>query len=107
MRKRLAVSNILLLGFVVLSIILIGCQPKEVTSAKVYMQQENWAKAIEQLTHAAELYPYNAEVFYLLGKAYVNTGDKDKMNEMFNKSLEISPVFSQKIKSIREKQKID
>lgn len=104
MRKRLAVSNFLLIGSMVLSIILIGCQPKEVTSAKVYMQQKNWAKAIEQLTKAAEFYPYDAEVFYLLGKAYANTGDKDKMNEMFNKSLEISPAFSQKIKSVREKQ---
>ncbi len=102
MKKTYFVIVFLIFGFLVL--FLIYCQPKEVTSSKVYMEQERWDKAIEQLEEAAQLYPNDAEVYFLLGKAYAHQGRREKMNEMFNKSLSISPKFEQKIKAIREKQ---
>ena len=80
-----------------------ACQTKEVTSAKVYIQQDNWDKAIEQLEQAVVIYPGDAEAHYLLGEGYGNQGNWAKMNEMFEKSLAINSTFEPQIKSIREK----
>ena len=99
MKKRFAVVALLGLAFS----LLIFCQSKQVTSAKVYMQQEKWDKAIEQLELAVQLYPNDAEAHYLLGKGYAVRGEREKMNEMFDQSLKLSPKFEQQIKAIREK----
>ncbi len=102
-------ENVMKIRYVVVIMLLVGilsfmaCQTKEVTSAKVYIQQDNWEKAIEQLETAVKLYPNDTEAFYLLGEGYANQGDWEKMNQMFNKSLEISPQFNQQIKNTREK----
>jgi len=99
MKTRYVVVIMLLVGI----ISLMSCQTKEVTSAKVYIQQDNWEKAIEQLETAVKLYPNDAEAHHLLGEGYANQGEWDKMNQMFQKSLEISPQFEQQIKNTREK----
>ena len=99
-------------GKVVLLIVLIaslflmlflGCQSKEVTSAKVYIQQDNWEKAKEQLEQAVNLYPNDPEAHYLLGEVYGREKQWGKMNEQFDQSLAIGPKFEQQIKSAREK----
>ncbi|MBN2410933.1 tetratricopeptide repeat protein [candidate division KSB1 bacterium] len=99
MKIRYVAVIMLLVG--ILSIM--ACQTKEVTSAKVYIQQDNWEKAIEQLENAIKLYPNDVEAHYLLGEGYANQGNWDGMNQMFKKSLELSPQFDQQIKSTREK----
>ena len=99
MKIRLTVFA--LIGLVVL--LLLACQSKQVISAKVYLEQEEWDKAIEQLEQAVQLYPTDAEAYYLLGKAYANQGEREKMNEVFDQSLKLSPKFKQQIKAIREK----
>ena len=101
MRAKIAVF-VLLLGSLAL-VLMTACQTKEVTSAKVYIQQDNWDKAIEQLEQAVKLYPNDAEAYYLLGEGYGNQGKWAKMNEAFDKSLENSPTFEAQIKSNREK----
>lgn len=100
MKSKIAVVA---LASIALFVVLIGCQTKEVTSAKVYIQQDNWDKAIEQLEQAATLTPNDPEVFRLLGEGYGNRGEWVKMNEMFDKSLAISPKFEIDIKGMREK----
>jgi tetratricopeptide (TPR) repeat protein len=101
MRSKIA---ILLVATMSLSAMLfMACQTKEVTSAKVYIQQDNWDKAIEQLEEAVSLYPGDAEAHYLLGDGYGNQGKWLKMNEMFDKSLAIGSTFEPQIKSIKEK----
>ncbi len=80
-----------------------GCTPKELTSAKVYIQQDDWNNAITQLEQAVQLYPTNAEAPYLLGEGYGNQGEWEKMNEMYNKSLELAPTYEAQIKSSRDK----
>jgi len=99
MKTRYVVVIMLLVGVLTF----MACQTKEVTSAKVYIQQDNWEKAIEQLENAIKIYPNDAEAHYLLGEGYANQGEWEKMNQMFNKSLEISPQFEQKINNTREK----
>ncbi len=100
MKPRLLASAVLMVGFIV---IFTACQTKEVTSAKVYIQQDNWDKAIEQLEMAVEMYPDDAEAHYLLGEGMAQKQDWERMNEEFEKSLKIAPTFEAQIKNTREK----
>ena len=88
-RHSILVVSVLLLGMLVL----FGCQSKELTSAKVYIQQDDWEKAEEQLKLAVELYPNDAEAHRWLGEAYARNNDFVKMNEEFEASLAIAPKF--------------
>ncbi|KAA3653233.1 MAG: tetratricopeptide repeat protein [Calditrichaeota bacterium] len=92
------------LGILILmAAFLIGCQPKEITSAKVYKQQNDWDNAIVQLENAVKLYPTNAEAHFLLGEAY---GEKKRWTDMskeFDESLKISSAHETDIKYYRDK----
>ncbi|MBN1561680.1 tetratricopeptide repeat protein, partial [candidate division KSB1 bacterium] len=97
-------SRFMVLAIVVGSIALFfACQTKEVTSAKVYIQQDNWDKAIEQLEMAVSMYPGDAEAHYLLGEGMSQKQNWERMNEMFEKSLKIAPTFEAQIKNTRDK----
>ncbi|HNW58467.1 MAG TPA: tetratricopeptide repeat protein [bacterium] len=98
------ISSLILPVIVLVALFTImGCQTKEVTSAKVYISQNNWDKAIEQLEQAVQIYPNDAEARYLLGEGYGNKGMWEKMNEMFNQSAALAPTFATQIKNTREK----
>jgi len=90
------------ISLILLLISLISCQPQHVTKAKVYIEQERWVEAKESLEKAVAMNPYDPEIYFLLGKVYKSQGQIDKMNEMFDKSLEISPNFKSKIEKERE-----
>lgn len=79
-----------------------GCQPKEVTSARIYIQENNWGAAIEQLERAVEAYPKNSEAHYLLGVAYGQRGRYKDMNRHFDLSLKNSHKFEADIIATRE-----
>lgn len=96
---------LLLLVFAVL--VLAGCQPKEITSAKIYIQGDNWQKALESLEMAVEAHPNNAEAHYLLGQAYGHYGRFKEMNKEFEVSLLISNKFETQILAERERHWID
>lgn len=91
--------SVFLMGILILA----GCTSKEVTSAKVYIQQDDWAKAEEQLKLAVAQYPDDAEARALLGEAYARKGEYEKMNEQFEASLAIGPQHAERIKYVREK----
>ncbi len=97
-------THIALSLLVVLSVGLMwGCQPKEVTSAKVYIQQNDWDSAIKQLEIAVQNYPENAEAHYLLGRAYGMKGRFEDMNREFEASLKADPKFATQIEFERNK----
>jgi tetratricopeptide (TPR) repeat protein len=101
MKKRIFLTSLFMIGLGIL--FMTGCQTKEVTSAKVYIQQDNWDKAIEQLELAVAQYPTDAEAWYLLGEGYATRGEWQQMNNAFNKSLKIIPTWEPQIKSTRDK----
>ena len=68
----------------------ISCQQTAVTSAKVYMQQQNWDKAVEQALVAVKQMPTDAEAYFVLGEAYGKKGMYVEMNDAFDKALELS-----------------
>ena len=80
-----------ILGFA--AIIIIGCASQEYTSAKLYIQQQEWAKAKEFLVKAIEVESENPEIPYQLGYHIYALQEKDweKMNQSFDKSLAIDP----------------
>lgn len=100
MKSRLMVMAVVVLS---LAFVFMACQTKEVTSAKVYIQQSNWDKAIEQLELAVDMYPNDAEAHYLLGQGMAEKQNWERMNEMFDKSLAIAPTFEAQIKNTIDK----
>ena len=75
------------------AVIIVSCTSQEYTSANVYIQQEEWAKAKEFLIKAIEVEPDNPEIPYKLGYYIYALKEKDweKMNQSFDKALAIDP----------------
>lgn len=101
MNRRVTMLAGLLL--VLSALVLWGCQPKEITSAKVYIQQNDWENATKQLELAVQNYPDNPEAHYLLGRAYGLKGRYEDMNREFDASLKIAPKFAKEIEFERNK----
>jgi tetratricopeptide (TPR) repeat protein len=80
-----------------------GCQNTAVTSAKVYMQQNNYDKAIEQCNIAISQNPNDAEAYFVLGKAYGTKGMYREMKDAFDKSLAISNSRAADIQSLKNR----
>jgi tetratricopeptide (TPR) repeat protein len=102
MQKRIWLPAALL-STLLLFVLFTGCQDTYTTSAKVYMQQNNYDKAIEQCLLAVDQIPNNAEAYFVLGQAYGQKGIYHEMNEAFTKSLAISPIHEADIKYNRDK----
>jgi len=97
-RFRLAFSLILLAGVALWA----GCQNPALTGAKVYIQQQDWDNAQQQLESAVQQEPRNAEARFLLGRAYGEKGMYEAMVREFETSLEISAKWKTDIENIRQ-----
>ena len=75
------------------AVIFVGCASQEYTSAKLYIQQQEWKKAEEFLIKAIDVEPENPEIPYQLGYHIYALQKKDwqRMNESFDKALAIDP----------------
>ena len=82
-----------IIGFLLFSLMLvlfIGCASEELTSAKLYIQQQDWDNAEIYLLKALAVEPENPEIPYLLGdEIYGRKREWGKMNEMFDKALSL------------------
>jgi Flp pilus assembly protein TadD len=81
------------------AILFSGCQSKELTTAKVHIQQNEWSKAVVRLEKAVAENPQNAEAQFLLGRGYALEGRFAEMNRAFEASLKASSQFALEIKS--------
>jgi len=75
------------------AVIIVSCTSQEYSSAKLYIQQDEWAKAKEFLIKAVEVEPENPEIPYQLGYHIYALQEKDweRMNQSFDKALAIDP----------------
>jgi len=89
--------SILVLIAMVLGVAAFQCSSTELTSARLYIQQKNYDKAIGVLEQEVAKNPNSAEGFYLLGYVYGENGDIEKMIENFDKSLKIDNSFEASI----------
>jgi len=93
-------SKLLVVAFLMLSMLFVGyqCGSTEITSAKLYIQQKNWDKAIEVLNKEITKNPKSTEGYFLLGEVYREQGNTDKMLESYNSSLAAGNNFEKDIK---------
>jgi len=73
------------------------CSSTELTSAKLYIDQGNFDKALEMLQKDIEKNPKSDEGHFLMGHVHGELGDHEKMVSSFEKSLAISDKFATKI----------
>ena len=92
------------LGFA--AVIFVGCASQEYTSAKLYIQQQEWKKAEEFLIKAVDVEPENPEIPYQLGYHIYALQKKDwvRMNQSFDKALAIDPnkIILEQGKTVKE-----
>ena len=96
-------SNLFVLGMLFLGLMLLGfqCSSTELTSAKLYISQKNWDKALETLQAEVQKNPKSDEGYYLMGTVYSELDQIDAMIESFDKSLAISNKFVNSINEYR------
>jgi tetratricopeptide (TPR) repeat protein len=94
-------SNLISAVFLVLGMLLMGyqCSSTEITSAKLYIQQKNYDKALEVLQKEIQKNPKSDQGYYLMGVVYSEKGDYPNMVESFNQSLAISKTYETDIKN--------
>jgi len=94
---------LLLLSLILITALMFtGCQPPEVTSAKVYMNDNNFEMALEQAKTATEKYPDNATAWFTLGEVHSELKNIEEMADAYNKSLEISSKHAEEINTKKE-----
>ena len=96
-------SKLIVLGMLIMGLMFLGfqCASTELTSAKLYIQQKNWDKAIETLNTEVTKNPQSDEGYFLLGTVYSEQDNIDKMMESFDKSLAISNKFQKNIEEYK------
>lgn len=90
-----------LLGMV-LGFMAFDCSSAELTGAKLYINQKQYAKAKESLLKDVQKNPKSDEGWYLLGYLYGEEGDIPSMIDAFDKSLAASPKFESTIKDYKK-----
>lgn len=79
------------------AIILFGCQSKEMKKAKEFMEASMYDQAISLLEIEIQDNPKNAEANYLLGKCYIETSKKGKVEECFNRTILLDTEYKEKV----------
>jgi len=75
-----------------------ACDPPEITSAKVYLQQNNSQAAEEQLKLAIEKYPDNSQAYMLLGTLIYRPSKRfDEAREMLLKAKQLDPTKAKEV----------
>lgn len=97
-RKKLMIAVVLLLG---LTFTAFQCSSTELTSAKLYIQQKNYDKALEALQNEIAKNPKSDEGYYLLGVVQGEKENYDEMVKAFDQSLSISDKFKADIENQR------
>jgi len=77
------------------------CGSAEVTSAKLYMQQQQWEKAEESLLREVTKNPNSEEAWFLLGQARLEQKKYTGMDEAYTKALGISTAHKSEIERNR------
>jgi len=97
-------SKLFVLAFLMLSMVFVGyqCGSTEITSAKLYIQQKNYDKAIEVLQKEVTKNPKSDEGYYLLGYVQGEQGKFEEMVDSYDKSLAVSKSFEKNINDSRK-----
>ncbi len=94
--KKIFIVAVLLTGFLLTGF---SCSSSSLTSARLYIQQKNYDKALSALKKEVAANPKSDEGYYLLGYVYSLQKKVDKMLSAYSKSLAISPKYKKEIQS--------
>jgi tetratricopeptide (TPR) repeat protein len=98
-----SITRLFALLAMVLMVLMVGCKSPYVSSANIYLdQQNNPDKAEGSLQKALEQNPNDPEAHFLMGRVHRIRGDYGEMAASFNRSLELSNAFKGRIDQIRE-----
>jgi tetratricopeptide (TPR) repeat protein len=97
-------SNLLIIVSLFISLVLSGfqCSSTELTSARLYIQQKNYEKAIDALHKDVQKNPKSDEGWYLMGYTYGEMGKMDSMIAGYDNSLAVSNKFAKEIGDSRK-----
>ncbi|HAF07592.1 MAG: tetratricopeptide repeat protein [bacterium] len=82
-------------------ILFVGCNNQYMSSGIIYMQQNDFDKAIVQFNEAIKLEPNNPQAYLWMGKAYGSKSEFDKAAEYFLIALE-KDTTKQVLKEMKE-----
>ena len=96
--------SIIMLSFlgIALAFMAFECSSAELTGAKLYLNQKQYAKAQEALEKEVAKNPLSDEGWFLLGSLHGEQGNLDKMIEAYGKSLKASPKFASDISNSKK-----
>lgn len=83
------ISSLIIISF------LLGCESKEISKAKEYMDANMFEQAISLLELELLSEPKNAEVSFLLGKCYLETGNANS-EKYFNRAILLESGYRKK-----------
>lgn len=78
------------------------CASTDITSAKLYIQQKNYDKAIDALQKEIAKNPKSEEGFYLMGYLYGEREEYSKMVTAFNNGLSVGKKYEKEIKQTKK-----
>ncbi|HSR18785.1 MAG TPA: tetratricopeptide repeat protein, partial [Ignavibacteriaceae bacterium] len=96
--KKLLITLLLGLGIIYSGF---QCSSSELTSAKLYIQQKNYDKALESLKKEVEKNPQSDEGYYLLGVVHGELGQYKEMNDALNNSVAISDKYKEDASTLK------
>ncbi|MBE2281248.1 MAG: tetratricopeptide repeat protein [Ignavibacteriaceae bacterium] len=102
--KLLSVTMLLVISFIFTGY---QCSSTEITSARLYIQQKNYEKALEVIEKEISKNPKSDEGYYLKGLAYFSLENLPEMVTAFDKSLQISKKFQAEIEDIKLRAWVD
>ncbi|MGA9121316.1 MAG: tetratricopeptide repeat protein [Bacteroidota bacterium] len=95
--NRVSLLAILALAVVIFATTGFQCGSAETTSAKLYMQQKQWAKAEQSLMKEVTKNEKDEEAWYLLGSVRLEVKNYKGMNEAYTRALALSDVHKAEI----------
>jgi tetratricopeptide (TPR) repeat protein len=101
--ERMRYSKMLLLLIISSFLFLTAfqCTSTEITSAKLYIQQKNYDKALEVLNQEIRKNPNSAEGYYWLAVVHSVQENYEEMVKAADRSVEISNEFEQQLNDLR------
>ena len=99
--KRLFPLSLLCMAAIYMVVTGFQCGSAETTSAKLYMQQKNWAKAEESLLKEVAKNDKNEEAHFLLGQVRYEMKKYAEMNQSFTEALKLGEMHKADITRYR------
>ncbi len=80
----------------------INSSPILMTAANLYVEKQDYQRALIVVEHLAELYSDNAEIWFNLAKLYLVVGDYDGAQIAINKAIKINPSLKAEFQKLKD-----